>query len=254
MSTLAEKKTKAHVIPFCVFMGILMIDMFLEPLGFRLDNISQPWYRRRPEYLLMLIQLVVILPMFVYWRKYYDWNFRKGWLLAIVGGVVGIAIWIAPTHLYTALELGAAEGSDPSWYKWLGLAPRDEGFDARIFEEGSGVYWAAIVGRFVRAVVLVSLVEEVFWRGFLMRFLLKPDGNYWKVPFGQFSWKSYGVVTVLFMLVHAPVDWLGAFFFGSIMYYVAVKSKSLFACILMHGVANFLMGWYALASGKYGLW
>jgi len=254
MSALAEKKTRAHVIPFFVFMGIMMVDMLFEMTGFRLDNIAQPWYRRRPEYLLMLIQLMVVLPMLLYWRKYYEWNFRKGWLLAVIGGVVGIGIWIAPTHFYTAMELNAKGGEDPSWYKWFGLAPRAEGFDAGIFEQGSSAYWVAIVGRFLRAVVLVSLVEEIFWRGFLMRFILRPDGNYWKVPFGEFSWMSYGVVTVAFMLVHAPLDWLGAFFFGSVMYYVAWKSKSLFACVLMHGVANLIMGWYAFAFEKYGLW
>ena len=85
-------------------------------------------------------------------------------------------------------------------------------------------------------------------------FLLDPDRDYWKVPFGKPAWISYGVVTVAFMLVHQPVDYLGALIFGSIMYWVAVSTKSLMACIVMHGVANLLMGLYALHYGKYGLW
>jgi hypothetical protein len=38
------------------------------------------------------------------------------------------------------------------------------------------------------------------------------------------------------------------------MYSCAVWTKSLLACVVMHGVANFLMGWYALVFEKYGLW
>ena len=250
----AETKNRAHVVPFFTFMGIMLIGDILVKMGLQLDNVDQPWYRRRPEYLMMLVQLLVCLPMFYYWRKCYQWNIKKGWLLGIVGGLVGIGIWILPTHLYTVLSLGSEGGDDPSWYKWLGLAERKEGFDASIFDQQPVYYWATIFARFLRAVVLVSLVEEVFWRGFLMRFIVKPDGKYWKVPFGTFNFKSYLVVTLAFMSVHGNVDWLGAFFFGTIMYYVAVKSKSLFACILMHGVANLVMGCYAFYFGKYGLW
>ena len=41
---------------------------------------------------------------------------------------------------------------------------------------------------------------------------------------------------------------------GTLVYFVAVWTRSLLACVVMHAVANFLMGWYALAFGKYGLW
>ena len=108
--------------------------------------------------------------------------------------------------------------------------------------------------RFFRAVVVVALVEEIFWRGFLMRFLLNPDRDYWKVPFGKPAWISYIVVTLAFIMVHQPVDYLGALIFGSLMYWVAVRTKSLLACVVMHGVANLLMGWYAIEFGKFGLW
>lgn len=42
--------------------------------------------------------------------------------------------------------------------------------------------------------------------------------------------------------------------YGILTYIVAVKTKSLAACIVMHGVANLLMGLYALEYAKYGLW
>ncbi|MDB4433914.1 CPBP family glutamic-type intramembrane protease, partial [Akkermansiaceae bacterium] len=117
--------------------------------------------------------------------------------------------------------------------------------------------WAqtfSLVTRIFRAVVIVSLVEEIFWRGFLMRFLLDMDGKYWKVPFGKPALISFIVVTLAFTIAHAPIDYLGALIYGSLTYGVAVWTKSLLACVVMHGVANASLAAYALAYGKLGLW
>ncbi|MFN9025238.1 MAG: type II CAAX prenyl endopeptidase Rce1 family protein, partial [Akkermansiaceae bacterium] len=90
--------------------------------------------------------------------------------------------------------------------------------------------------------------------GFVMRFCMDWEGNYWKQPFGRAHWKSYFIVTLLFMFAHAPVDWAGALVYGSLTYGLCVWSKNLGACVVMHAVANFLMGVYAMAYEKYGLW
>jgi len=87
-----------------------------------------------------------------------------------------------------------------------------------------------------------------------MRFLLDMDGDYWKVPFGKPALISFIVVTLAFMLAHAPLDWAGALIYGSITYWVAVKTKSLLACVVMHAVANTSMAAFAMVYGKYGLW
>ena len=60
--------------------------------------------------------------------------------------------------------------------------------------------------------------------------------------------------TGLFILVHAPVDYAGALVYGSMTYLLCVWSKNLGACVVMHATANLLMGLYAMAYGKYGLW
>ena len=127
---------------------------------------------------------------------------------------------------------------------------------------GTGICWeltrawswlAALVLRFFRAVVVVALVEELFWRGYLMRLMVNLD-HPWKVPFGTHSWKAYWMTTLCFMAVHQPVDYCGAFIYGSLAYLLAVWRKNLCAVIVMHAAANALLGWAALAWGKYGLW
>jgi CAAX prenyl protease-like protein len=173
-------------------------------------------------------------------------------------GTVGIGFWLLPTQIFE--WMGFASDEDvPNWMQKLGVAKRREGFDARIVSGLDGAFdsfgdWVALSLRFFRAVVIVALVEEIFWRGFLMRWLLKPEGDYWTVPFGKPSWLTFAVVTLAFMLAHAPVDWAGAIAFGSVIYLCAIWTKSLGACVVAHAIANLLMGWYAVSTGKLGLW
>ena len=87
-----------------------------------------------------------------------------------------------------------------------------------------------------------------------MRFLIDQYGDYWKVPFGKFDWYSFVVVTGLFTLEHAPVDWAAAVIFGTMMYFVAVRTKSLCACVVMHAVANLLLSLYTIAWQQWGYW
>ena len=62
------------------------------------------------------------------------------------------------------------------------------------------------------------------------------------------------VVTLLFMLAHGSLDWAGAFVYGSLTYVLCIWSRNLGACVVMHAVANLLMGLYIMQTGKYGLW
>ena len=86
-----------------------------------------------------------------------------------------------------------------------------------------------------------------------MRYIYRERWELLDQPFGRFSIKSYLIVTLLFMLIHSPSDYFGAYY-GSITYFVAVKTKSLCACIIMHAVANFLLGCYVLKTENFGYW
>jgi len=245
-----EDRTLAHVVPFAAFMIFNLLSQFGgEALLWEHDD--APWYRHWPEHLFYPLQTVACLGVLAFFWKHYDFRWSGGVWIGAVAGLLGIAFWVLPTTLYDWWGMtGEPEGF---FEKLSGLAPRKEGFDPGVFEEPTA-YWTTLVLRFVRAVVVVALIEEIFWRGFLMRFLLDLDGNYWKVPFGKPAWISFVVVTLLFVLAHAPIDYAGALVYGTLTYGVAVWTKSLLACVVMHGVANATMGCYALVYGKLGLW
>ncbi len=253
LSMIRDDRTLAHVVPLVAFMivggGLSLVTGSLESV-FR-DHEFLPWWRRYPDQWIYPLQTLVAGVLLVFWWKHYElkWSAAKVAVGAVMGAI-GIGIWILPTQTY---EWWGLAGEPEGWKKWLGILPRRDGFDPGIFES-PGAWWTATILRFVRAVIVVSLVEELLWRGFLMRFVLKPDGKYWNIPFGTPSWKSYLIVTALVIFIHSPADWAAAFVWGSLVYGVAVWTRSLLACVVMHGVANLLMGWYALAFEKYGLW
>ncbi|MEO1843108.1 MAG: CAAX prenyl protease-related protein [Akkermansiaceae bacterium] len=253
LAKIRDDRTLAHVMPLVAFMlvggGLVMVTGSMESV-FR-DHEYLPWWRRYPEQWIYPLQTVIAGGLLLFWWRHYDlkWSTWKV-LVGAVLGAIGIGIWLLPTQTY---EWWGLTEEPEGWKKMLGILPRREGFDPSVFESPAA-WWTATILRFARAVIVVAMVEELLWRGFLMRFLLNPDGDYWKVPFGTFSWRSFLIVTTLVVFIHSPADWGAALVWGTLMYSCAVWTKSLLACVVMHGVANFLMGCYALVFEKYGLW
>lgn len=245
-----DRLTRAHVAPLAVFMGFMVLLQLISG-WIEWKHPDAPWWRQDPaQFIYPLQTLVACAVLITYWPCYtFNWSWR--WSLAGVAfGAVGIGFWLLPTTLYDLMGLtGKTEG----WLRWLGVAARRDGFNPGLFVEPLA-YWASLTLRMFRAVVVVALVEEVFWRGFLMRFLCDWEGDYWRQPFGKATWLSFGMVTGLFVLAHGSLDWAAAAVYGSLTYGLCVWSKSLGACVSMHATANLLMGLYVMAYGKFGLW
>lgn len=240
--------TLAFVLPLFVF---LALNSFINL--WRIDNRLFPWYRMAPEHWGYPLQCLICGGLLCFFWKHYPWRPKRGFLLATIAGILGIAVWLAPTALFDAWNW--SEDTAPRWARWFGFQEReDSGFDPSIFRESPLAYWGTIVLRFVRAVIVVPLVEEIFWRGFLMRYLYNLDGDFWEEKLGAWRWWTVGATALAFMLSHQPVDYFAALVYGLLGCFVIIKTKSLAACVWMHAVANFIMGVYALASGNRGLW
>lgn len=241
---------RAQVMPFALFMALLLLLQFTSPM-WQWDHPASPWWRRWPEQWVYPLQCVVCMGYLVrHWRYYeFDWNLRWS-VVGVIAGAIGIGVWLLPTTLYDAWQLS---GETEGWKKWFGIQSRTDGFDPNVFQTPLA-YGFSLGMRFFRAVVVVALMEEIFWRGYLMRYLADRDGDYWKQPLGRHHIVSLFGSTLLFALAHAPVDYAGAMVYGLLTYGLCVWSKNLGACVIMHATANFLMGCYIMAYGKYGLW
>jgi hypothetical protein len=167
-----------------------------------------------------------------YWRVYRLEAPKKPMLTASLG-VLALVIWISPQE-------------------WLGWPRRTEGFDPAFFGASGWPYGWNLGLRLIRLVVVVPLLEEIFWRGFLLRYLI--DEDFTEVPMGAFSWLSFSVVTLGFCLEHSPADWVAAALTGAIYNFVAYRTKSLSSCVLVHAVTNALLGAYLLHTRQWGFW
>jgi CAAX prenyl protease-like protein len=113
-------------------------------------------------------------------------------------------------------------------------------------------YWFTVSFRFLRLVVAVPLVEEIFWRGFLLRYFINEDFD--RVPFGTFSWLSFAIVTIIFGCSHSLPDWPAALLTGAIFNGVAYYTRSLSACVVTHALTNLLLGLWIMQTKQWGFW
>ena len=247
-SRLRNNAAAAHIAPLAVFM------IFTALAGaIAVKNSALPWWRSSPEHWIYPVQTIVCGALIAFFWRRYTFKPARGLVLAAVLGLVTIAIWILPAHFYYAWRDHDSHASDA--IPLIGYCLREEGFDPTIFGEGGIAFFVVIALRFARMVLVVPFVEEVFWRGFLMRWLVAGDEKpFTSVAVGAHSWKAFFVTTGAVMLIHAKEDWLGALVFGSAMYWLCVRTGSLAACVWMHAVANLVLGIYVLKTRHWGFW
>jgi len=220
----------AYALPFAVFMGGLAL-ISLAPSFAPAEN--APLWLAEPKYWVFPLQTILCGGLVLWFWKTYAWGASWHILTAVLTGLVVLALWVSPQWL-------------------LGAELRREGFNPDIFAGSAALYWGTLALRFVRLVVVVPLLEEIFWRGFLLRYLIKED--FTKVPFGTFSWFSFGMVTVMFGLAHFGPDFIPALLTGAIYNLLAVKTRSLACCVIAHAVTNLGLGIYIMQTGQWGFW
>jgi len=189
---------------------------------------------------------------------------QQGWWLYGVCSllVLGLLLWLRPRYrrqdfappriLQSALlGLGAI-------VLWIALDPwmprtaaRDNTFPfTTAFEIGFVPGILSIAFRIFGAVLVVPIVEELFWRGFLMRTIIKPEFE--EVPLGTFQPLSFYITTVAFALVH--VEFGSATLFALIAGWWFCRTKSIRAVIILHAAANLGLAVYVLLTRNWFLW
>jgi uncharacterized protein len=105
--------------------------------------------------------------------------------------------------------------------------------------------------RFVGCTVVVPILEELFWRGWLMRWLV--DKEFQTVALGTYSPFAFWTVAVLFTSEHGPY-WEVGLFAGIIYNWWMIRTKSLADCIVAHAVTNGMLSIYVLAADQWQYW
>ena len=158
-----------------------------------------------------------------------------GWAAATALGVALLYLWIVvDKHTPHFAFLGHRETYNP----FLEIPSRN------------GLF-AFLFVRFFGLVVIVPIVEELFYRSFLLRFVTDSD-DFQRVPLGTFSALALLINVLLFAFSHP--EWLAAAVFALAMCLLLRWTKNLFACILAHGTTNLLLGIFVLHTGQWQYW
>lgn len=234
----------AFVLPMAVYLAVGAIEPSLSQ-GDEAPHWPAISFRHYPLIYGAKIALSAAAVAFVFprWRKF---PFRVS-VWAVPVGVAGFGLWIGLCRL----------GLEPQWLGKLGLG-RLVDFAARPgynpFEQLAGstwLVWSFVAFRFVGLAVLVPLVEEFFLRGFLMRFVVRPD--WWNVPIGQLSAAAIAVSLVYPILSHPGSEWFAAVAWFSLITAILARTKNIWDCVAAHAVTNLLLGVYVVISGEWRL-
>jgi CAAX prenyl protease-like protein len=168
------------------------------------------------------------------WADLRPFPTRGGIILAAAVGLLVTAVWVGLDGLYPQLPRqlsGTRVGFDPH-----ALVPFSR--------------WSFIGIRMLGLVVVVPLIEELFWRSFLIRWLI--DQDFKRVAIGRVTPVAAAATSALFALIHP--EWLPALLTGLAWAGLLGQTKSLSACVISHAVANFFLGVYVVVSGDWKYW
>ncbi|TCJ15825.1 CAAX prenyl protease-related protein [Parasulfuritortus cantonensis] len=151
------------------------------------------------------------------------------WLAAPAVGAVVFVAWIN-------LDVG-----------WLSLG---SGAGYRPTGPDGGLIWSLAAVRLAGAAVVVPVMEELFWRAFLARWIDRSD--FLALAPAALSLRAVLVSSVLFGVEHAL--WFAGILAGLAYTWLYRASGSLWPAILAHAVTNLMLGVWVLATGNWQFW
>lgn len=224
------QKILPRVLPFAAYMGFLAIGSLNSWLGGESEDAAQTF----DLWLYPVKILVVGVLLFLLWSRCEELknpiilNFGEG-LLALGAGLVVYALWVR---------------MDWSW------ATQGEMVGYNPFLSGATVGTVLAGIRIFGASIIVPVMEELFWRSFLIRYVM--NSRFYLVPLGTFSIASCAITVILFGLEHHL--WLAGMMAGAVYNLLLYHTKRLWSCIVAHSVTNFALGIHVLMTAEWQWW
>ena len=210
---LAANPTAAFLLPM---LAVLATGMLSRAMSAGFDRL---YWLRLPAALALLL---------LFRRSYGTLDWRCSWR-GLAAGCAVFVVWLL-----------AARWLSPQADMPVALT------DMSMFERG---WWIAT--RAAMAVCIVPMVEELAFRGFLMRRLVNAD--FAAVRFRDVRMLALLISSVLFGLSHGGY-WLPGIFAGLLFGAVAVRTGRFGEAFAAHAVANMLLAATVLVFGNWQLW
>jgi hypothetical protein len=226
MALTLSRSALVRIAPFALFMALLAL---------RAAAPSDGSWGIDPRWIYGITVLAVGALLAWFWREYGELarqtlpDARE----ALRAAAVGIAVFGLWIHLDAP---------------WMTLGEPSAGF-VPLAATGT-LDWPLIAVRWVGAALLVPVMEELFWRSFLMRWIERPvfEG----VDPHRVGVKAIVLSTFVFTLAHTL--WLAAVVAGLAYAWLYVRSGKLWLPVIAHAVTNGALGVWVVATGNWQFW
>ena len=189
----------------------------------------------------LVAMLALLVAFFPVYRRHFPLAIdRASWIV----GVAGAALWILLASPQLELRIAESLGVDGSSFRRSAFNPFEQ-------LESTTALAAFLAARFGLLVVAVPLAEELFLRGWLMRWL---HADQWSsVPLAQLKPLALAAATLYGVLSH-PGEAVAAAAWFTLVTWLMVRSGKFWNCVVAHAVTNLLLGIYVLATASWSLW
>jgi CAAX protease family protein len=213
-----------RIIPFALYIGFLILESALPRVC---ENFHVQW--------LYAVKVgAVAIALAILWSRYGELSAPQGvrsfdWMLSAFGGILIFVLWILLDQPWAML------GAPPGWSP-VGLNGEKN--------------WVLIAARIVGAVIVVPVMEELFWRSLVMRWI-RAHAFQTVVP-AEVGATALLVSSTLFALEHH--QWLAGFLAGLAYGVIYMRSGNLWTAVLSHAITNLLLGLWVLYTEQWQFW
>ena len=226
MALQLSRAAVARTLPFAAFMVLLAARGALPADGsWGID----------PRWVYGITVLVVGGLLAWFWREYGElvaqtWPSLAETVFGVGVGVVVFALWI---HLDAPwMQIGTPTAD------FLPLDPQGR------------LIWPLVALRWIGAALVVPVMEELFWRSFLMRWIQSPQFE--SVVAQRVALKAVALSTFVFVLAHTL--WLAAAIAGLAYAWLYVRTGKLWVPVIAHAVTNGALGAWVVMTGNWAFW
>lgn len=214
------------VLPFAVYIAFLFLDDI-----FSSSMVGAIAVDTRLLYPVKIACVALLL--LIFWKRYTElakFKLRpREWMWGVAVGIAVFLLWI-----------NMSKG-------WMNIG-ESTGFDPR--NAAGEINWSMALPRLIGAALVVPIMEELFWRSFLLRWIAHP--RFIDVTPAQVGLKALILSSVVFGVEHAL--WLAGILAGLAYGWLYMKSNNLWVPILAHAVTNGMLGLWVLHTGQWAFW
>jgi CAAX prenyl protease-like protein len=213
-----------RIAPFAAYMAFIAIADMLGRLGWSATELL--W--------LYPVKIAVVVALLIwYWPRYSELRGGRlsamALLAAFVAGVAVFVLWINLDAQW--MQVGVPAGYDP------------------FLREGR-LAWLLVACRLAGAALVVPLMEELFWRSFLQRWLAKPEFiDYAPAAVGI---RALVIASLLFGVEHNL--WFAGVVAGLTYGFLYMRTNNLLSPIVAHATTNGVLGVWILVTGSWTYW